>query len=197
MAEKGANHDSLARVLWEQTRQQGYVHLYTGDGKGKTTAALGLALRALGRGRRVAIIQFLKRTSIKTGELVFAERMGTPSFTVSQYGASRFATREEREKVEASGQTVERGWRRAREMAASGGYDLLVLDEVTHIVKNGQLPLEDLLKLVRNRSASLELVLTGRHAPPELIDACDYVTEMKEIKHPFHLGVRAREGTEY
>ncbi len=197
MAGKGANQETLARVLWEQTRKQGLAHLYTGDGKGKTTAALGLALRAFGRNRGVAIIQFLKRTSIKTGELVFAEKMGTPSFTINQFGASRFATREEQEKVAASGQTVERGWQLARELAASSQHDLLVLDEVTHIVKNGQVPLAELLELVRTRAAFLELVLTGRQAPPALIKACDYVTEMREIKHPFNRGIRAREGTEY
>ncbi len=197
MAGRRANHDTLARVLWEQTRQQGFVHLYTGDGKGKTTAALGLALRALGRDRRVAVIQFLKRTSIKTGELVFAEKMGTPSFTIQQFGASHFASPQERQKVAASGQTVERGWRRARELAGNGKHDLLVLDEVTHIVKNGQISLDELLELISNKAASLELVLTGRHAPPELIEACDYVTEMREIKHPFNRGIRARAGTEY
>ncbi|MEW6020206.1 MAG: cob(I)yrinic acid a,c-diamide adenosyltransferase, partial [Pseudomonadota bacterium] len=95
MSERGAPSDPLARVIWEQTRRQGLVHLYTGDGKGKTTAALGLALRALGRDRMVAIVQFLKRTKLKTGEVVFAEKLGGP-LKIMQFGASRFATREER-----------------------------------------------------------------------------------------------------
>ncbi|MHB9052576.1 MAG: cob(I)yrinic acid a,c-diamide adenosyltransferase [Thermoleophilia bacterium] len=190
------DHDRLARVLWEQARGQGLVHLYTGNGKGKTTAALGLALRALGRDRKVAVVQFLKRTSVKTGEMVFAEKMGGP-LTIRQFGASRFATREEKLAVEESGQTVARGWEVARGLVTRGEHDLVVLDEITHVVKNGQIPLEDLIGLVKGKTPSVELVLTGRHAPPELLEVCDYVTEMKEIKHPYHNGVRAREGTEF
>jgi cob(I)alamin adenosyltransferase len=82
-------------------------------------------------------------------------------------------------------------------MVRGGGYDLVVLDEVTHLVKNGQVSLAELVDLIRNKARSLELVLTGRYAPAELIEVCDYVTEMKEIKHPFQNGVRARAGTEY
>ncbi|MDO8735811.1 MAG: cob(I)yrinic acid a,c-diamide adenosyltransferase [Thermoleophilia bacterium] len=189
-------HDRLARVLWEQARGQGLVHLYTGNGKGKTTAALGLALRALGRDRKVVIIQFLKRTTVMTGEMVFAEKMGGP-LKIRQFGASRFATREEQKSVEESGQTVERGWEFAREMASSAENDLVVLDEITHVVKNGQIALKDLISLVKDKARSVELVLTGRYAPPELQEVCDYVTEMREIKHPYHNGVRAREGTEF
>lgn len=197
--ETGSNyedHDRLARVLWEQARTQGLVHLYTGNGKGKTTAALGLALRALGRDRRVAVIQFLKRTTVMTGEMVFAEKLDGP-LTIMQFGASRFATKQEKQAVEASGQTVKRGWEVAQELVTKGEHDLVVLDEITHVVKNGEIPLEGLIDLVSNKAPSVELVLTGRYAPPELIAVCDYVTEMKEIKHPFHSGVRAREGTEY
>ncbi|MHB9111944.1 MAG: cob(I)yrinic acid a,c-diamide adenosyltransferase [Thermoleophilia bacterium] len=189
-------HDRLARVLWEQARRQGLVHLYTGNGKGKTTAALGLALRALGRDRKVVVIQFLKRTSVMTGEMVFAQKMDAP-LTIMQFGASRFATREEKKAVEDSGQTVERGWQVARDMASSEENDLVVLDEITHVVKNGRIPLEDLISLVKNKARSVELVLTGRYAPLELQEVCDYVTEMREIKHPYHDGVKAREGTEF
>lgn len=190
------DHNRLARVLWEQARRQGLVHLYTGNGKGKTTAALGLALRALGRDRKVAVIQFLKRTTIMTGEMVFAEKMGGP-LTIRQFGASRFATKQEQRAVEESGYTVERGWEVARELVTAGEHDLVVLDEITHVVKNGQIKLADLIDLVRHKARSVELVLTGRYAPPELIGVCDYVTEMREIKHPYHDGVSAREGTEY
>lgn len=189
-------HDRLARVLWEQARRQGLVHLYTGNGKGKTTAALGLALRALGRDRRVVVIQFLKRTTVMTGEMVFAEKLDGP-LTIRQYGASRFATKQEKAAVEESGQTVERGWEYAREMASSPENDLVVLDEITHVVKNGGISLEDLISLVRNKVRSVELVLTGRYAPPELQEVCDYVTEMREVKHPYHNGIKAREGTEF
>lgn len=184
----------LAQVIWEQTRRQGLVHLYTGNGKGKTTAALGLALRALGRDRKVVVIQFLKRT--RTGEMVFAEKMRAP-LTISQFGASRFATREEKQDVVDSGQTVERGWQVARELVAAGGHDLVILDEVTHVVKQKTVPLAQLIEMIKGKPPQLELVLTGRYAPPGLLVVCDYVTDMKEIKHPFHNGIRAREGTEY
>ena len=188
--------DSLARVIWEQTRRQRLVHLYTGDGKGKTTAALGLALRALGRDRKVVIVQFLKRTKVKTGEVIFAQKMDCP-LTIMQFGASRFATREEKEDAERSGETVERGWQVARELVRKGEHDLVVLDEVTHVVKTGKVPLKELVELIRNKAATVELVITGRYAPPELASVCDYITEMKEIKHPFKSGIRAREGTEF
>lgn len=198
MTEKnnGSDGDSLARVIWEQTRTQRLVHLYTGNGKGKTTAALGLALRALGRDRKVAVIQFLKRTRIKTGEVIFAEKTDCP-LTIMQFGASRFATREEKQEAEESGETVERGWQVAQELVRRGEHDLIVLDEVTHVVKSGKVPLAGLIELIREKADSVELVITGRYAPPELAAVCDYITEMKEIKHPFHTGIRAREGTEY
>ncbi|RJQ46713.1 MAG: cob(I)yrinic acid a,c-diamide adenosyltransferase [Gaiellales bacterium] len=198
MAEKhsGTDGDSLARVIWEQTRRQRLVHLYTGNGKGKTTAALGLALRALGRDRKVAVVQFLKRTKVKTGEVIFAEKTDYP-LTIMQFGASRFATREEKEEAEQSGETVEKGWRVARELVLKGEHDLVVLDEVTHVVKSGKVPLAELIGLIRDKAETVELVITGRYAPPELAAVCDYITEMKEIKHPFKSGIRAREGTEF
>ncbi len=190
------DHDRLARVIWEQTRRQGLVHLYTGDGKGKTTAALGLALRALGHDRKVAVLQFFKRTKLKTGELLFVERFDGP-ITIRQFGASRFATVEEKRMVVESGETVERGWELAQMLAIKGDHDLLVLDEVTHAVRSGKVPLAELVRTIENKAPFLELVLTGRHAPPELVEVCDYVTEMREVKHPFRDGIRAREGTEY
>lgn len=190
------NHEQFARIVWEQTRKQGLVHLYTGNGKGKTTAALGLALRALGRDRKVAIIQFLKRTSFKTGEMLFTEKLDGP-LTIRRFGASRFATPEEQREAEESGQTVALGWEIARELVRAGEHDLVILDEITHVVKQGQVPLEEVIDLVNKKAPLMELVLTGRYAPPGLIDVCDYVTEMKELKHPFQSGVRAREGTEY
>lgn len=198
MAERNenTNGDSLARVIWEQTRTQRLVHLYTGNGKGKTTAALGLALRALGRDRKVAIVQFLKRTRFKTGEVIFAEKMDCP-LTIMRFGASRFASPEEKEDAESSGETVEKGWRVAGELVRKGEHDLVVLDEITLVVKYGKVSLEELIRLIRDKADSVELVITGRYAPEELTAVCDYITEMKEIKHPFKSGVRAREGTEY
>lgn len=193
---KEEHDEGLARILWERTRSQGLVHLYTGNGKGKTTAALGLALRALGRGRKVAIVQFLKRTSYKTGEIMFAERMDEP-FTINRFGASRFASAAEKREVETSGQTVARGWEMARKLAATGQHDLLVLDEITHVVKQKLVPLPELIELIKTKNVSMELVLTGRYAPEGLEEVCDYVTEMREVKHPFHNGIRAREGTEF
>lgn len=193
---ENSNHERFDRMVWEQTRKPGLVHLYTGNGKGKTTAALGLALRALGRERQVAIIQFLKRTSFKTGEMLFIEKLDGP-LTIRRFGASRFASPEEHCEVEESGQTVALGWEIAQELVREGRHDLVVLDEITHVVKQGQVPLEEVIDLVNHKPSSMEMVLTGRYATEALMDVCDYVTEMKEIKHPFQSGVRAREGTEY
>lgn len=193
----GENNDERLAEAWEQERKPGLVHLYTGNGKGKTTAALGLALRALGRGRKVAIVQFLKRMrQRKTGELLFAEKMDLP-LTIRQFGAASFAPQEVKDWVEQSGQTVQLGWQVALELVAGGQYDLVVLDEITHVVKGGQVALAGLIELIENKPEATELVLTGRYAPPGLIDVCNYVTEMKEIKHPFRDGICAREGTEY
>jgi cob(I)alamin adenosyltransferase len=171
---------------------KGYVQVYTGDGKGKTTAAMGLAFRAAGRGRRTFVAQFLKGRP--TGEIEAAKKLA-PLVTIEQFGREGFLTAE-------SGPAAEdialagAGLDRAREVLLSGEYDIVVLDEVNTAVHFKVLPEAAVLELLALRPATVELVLTGRYAPASFIERADLVTEMRAVKHYFHAGVPAREGIE-
>jgi cob(I)alamin adenosyltransferase len=170
----------------------GYIQVYTGNGKGKTTAALGLALRAAGRGFRTYIAQFLKGRP--TGEIEAAKRLA-PLIRIEQFGRQGFITikegpgDEDRERAAA-------GLARAREAMLSGEYRIVVLDEVSTAVHFKILPERDVLNLIDRRPAGVELVLTGRYAPASFIERADLVTEMTPVKHYFDRGVKAREGIE-
>ncbi len=169
---------------------RGYVQLYTGDGKGKTTAALGLALRASGSGLRTYIGQFMKGQAC--GETrALAQH---PLITLEQYGDVLCIRREEVTAEHLA--QAQRGLATAREAMLSGDYDLVVLDEVNVAVWFGVLALQDVLALLDERPRQVELVLTGRKAPQALIDRADLVTEMREIKHYYVQGVEARVGIE-
>lgn len=173
----------------EEVEAKGLTIVYTGDGKGKTTAAFGLALRALGRGRRVKVIQFLKGRP--SGE-VMAARRWLPLLSIEQAGGEswvdpRALSPEDRRKAAA-------GWDSARAAVSSGEWDVVVLDELNVAVRYGLIPLTEVLEMVRQKPSAVDLVFTGRGAPPELIEVADLVTEMREIKHPFHRGIPARRG---
>ncbi len=171
---------------------QGYIQVYTGNGKGKTTAALGLAFRAAGRGFRTYIAQFLKGQP--TGEIEAAKRLA-PLIRIEQFGREGFITFKDGPDDE----DVERaavGLARARETMLTGEYRIVVLDEVNTAVHLKILSEADVLALIDRRPAAVELVLTGRWAPASFIDRADLVTEMTEIKHYFSRGVAAREGIE-
>ncbi|HSA96432.1 MAG TPA: cob(I)yrinic acid a,c-diamide adenosyltransferase [Acidobacteriota bacterium] len=170
----------------------GYVEVYTGDGKGKTTAALGLALRAAGRGFRTYIAQFLKAQP--TGEIEAAKRLA-PLVRIEQFGRPGFIT------VTAGpgDEDLERartGLARALEAMLSGDYEIIVLDEINTAVHFEILSEKDVLDFLEKRPAAVELVLTGRYAPASFIEKADLVTEMKAVKHYFDRGVKAREGIE-
>ena len=170
----------------------GYVHVYTGDGKGKTTAALGLALRAAGRGFRTYIAQLLKAQP--TGEIEAVAKLA-PLIRIEQFGREGFIT----VKDGPGDEDVERakaGLAKAREAMLSGAYRIIVLDEVNTAVHFKVLPEKDVLDLIDERPAAIELVLTGRYAPASFVDRADLVTEMKAVKHYFDRGVKAREGIE-
>ncbi|AEH25387.1 cob(I)yrinic acid a,c-diamide adenosyltransferase [Pyrococcus yayanosii] len=168
----------------------GLVHIYTGDGKGKTTAALGLALRMLGSGGRVIIIQFMKAPGVY-GEYHMAERCG---FRIESYGPPKFVHgRPEPDDIEAAKRALER----AKEVVASGEWDLVILDEICVALGFGMLDVEEVEALITKKASNTELVLTGRYCPEELFELADYVTEMREIKHPYHRGITARKGVEY
>ncbi len=170
---------------------KGIVMLFTGDGKGKTTAALGAAVRAAGHGAEVLIIQFMKGRLY--GELTAVEKLD--NLTIEQYGRDEFVDPKDPEKIDV--ELAEKGWARALEAVASDPPSLLVLDEINIAVSFGLIPLESVVDFVRNRPDGLDLILTGRYAARELIDIADTVTEMKEIKHHYNAGVQMRKGIEY
>jgi len=170
----------------------GYVQVYTGNGKGKTTAAMGLAFRAAGRGFKTYIAQFLKAQP--TGEIEAAKRLA-PLIRIEQFGREGFITVKDGPDDEDVSRAAE-GLARAREAMLSGEYRIVVLDEVNTAVHFRILPEAEVLALIDRRPAAVELVLTGRYAPTSFIDRADLVTEMTEIKHYFNQGVKAREGIE-
>jgi len=169
---------------------KGYIQLYTGDGKGKTTAALGLALRASGRGLHTYIGQFMKGQ--RYGEIEALR--DHPTIILEQYGSPRCIRREEVTTQHIA--EAQEGLERAREAMLSGDYDLVVLDEVNISIWFGVLETEDVLALLDEKPEQVEVVLTGRRAPQALIDRADLVTEMREVKHYYQQGVKARIGIE-
>lgn len=168
------------------------IHVYTGEGKGKTTAAVGLALRAAGGGRPAVIIRFLKG-NLPSGEVKALERFGR--VRVYGFGSGRRLGPGEtspRDRGEA-----QRGWRKACGILKSRFSGVLVLDEINCVLAAGLLGPEEVADRIKRAGARMEVVLTGRDAPPEIMEAAEYVTEMKEVRHPYRGGVGARNGVEY
>lgn len=174
-------------------KNSGFIHLYCGDGKGKTTAALGLAIRALGSGFRVVFVQFLK--SHATGELISLERL--PDITVlrGKEGTSfSFAMSEEEKKKTALHHTE--NLKKAIELAVSGNCDMLILDEAVGAYNRNLIDRALLEDFIRNKPDTLELVLTGRDPAQWMADCADYVSEIRKVKHPYDRGIPARVGIE-
>ncbi|MFO7599804.1 MAG: cob(I)yrinic acid a,c-diamide adenosyltransferase [Candidatus Desulfacyla sp.] len=169
---------------------KGYVQVYTGNGKGKTTAAFGLALRAVGAGLRVFIAQFVK--DAKYSEIKAVERLDD-AITLKQFGRGHFLNREP---DEADIRCAREGLEEVRQLMCSGLYDVIILDEVNIAIYYNLISVEDLLAFMGARPDPVELVLTGRKADPRIIEAADLVTEMVEVKHYYHQGVKARVGIE-
>ncbi|KWT83679.1 cob(I)yrinic acid a,c-diamide adenosyltransferase [Candidatus Magnetominusculus xianensis] len=168
----------------------GKVQVYTGDGKGKTTAAVGLSVRALGAGLRVFFAQFIKsrESSEFTALAAFGERFCLRRFGMGfVWGAP---SQEDKDAAQA-------GLLQARESMLSSTYDIVVLDEINVAISCGLISSKDIVELIKDRPDGVELVLTGRGAPEEITAAADLVTELKEIKHYYHSGVKARKGIEY
>jgi cob(I)alamin adenosyltransferase len=169
----------------------GRIIIYTGDGKGKSTAAFGSALRASGHGLKTAVLQFIK------GEWDYGETTaltGLSGVEVTRIGSGFTWLAEDPAQPRL---VAEEAWRVARELALSDRYDLLVLDELTHAISEDYVSVEDVLALLNEKPARLSVIITGRAAPMELIDAADTVTEMRRVKHAFDRGVPARRGIEY
>jgi cob(I)alamin adenosyltransferase len=169
---------------------KGYVQVYTGDGKGKTTAAIGLSVRAIGAGLRVFLAQFVK--GMVYSELKSLERF-SPQLIVKQYGRAQFVHNKPTEEDIAAARA---GYEEVRKIVTSGKYDLVILDEANIAVHFKMLSVEDLLRIIDEKPESVELIFTGRNADPRLIERADVVTEMKEVKHYYKKGVAARPGIE-
>ncbi|MCK5216051.1 MAG: cob(I)yrinic acid a,c-diamide adenosyltransferase [Candidatus Omnitrophica bacterium] len=169
---------------------KGFIHVYTGDGKGKTTAALGLALRAIGAGLKVYIGQFIKEG--KFSELKALEKF-SQNITVEQFGRKRFVGKKI---VEEDRQAAQNGLKCVREIMRSGKYDLIILDEINIVLHYGLIDESDVIDMLKNRNEQTEVVLTGRHARENIIDCADLVTEMRKIKHYRDQGINARLGIE-
>lgn len=174
-------------------KERGLVLVFTGNGKGKTTAALGLALRAWGHDMNVLVLQFIKAR--QCGEHLAALRM-QPGLEIRPLGQG-FINLANPEEMARQQQAAREALSTIESAMLSGEYRLIILDEILYALKYGLIQLPDVLALLENKPGSLHLVLTGRDAPPEIIERADLVTEMKEIKHPFQQGIPAQKGIEY
>jgi len=177
-----------------QEHTRGLLMVHTGNGKGKTTCALGLMMRAAGRGLKCCMVQFMKSRNDRYGEHVAAEKLGIEVHTMGD--GFTWDTKNPDQDIKTARDT----WELCVDKLTSGDYDMLVFDELVYVISYNWLPLEEILEEIRKARTSqpaLHIVVTGRDAPQELIDAADLVTEMKEIKHPFTAGIRAQQGIEF
>jgi len=178
--------------------EKGLVQIYTGDGKGKTTAAFGLAVRSAGRGGKVLIYQFLKPAKLELGERLAIEKSGL-AITIDCLDTQwdMFESFDDSDTLAKTRAEITRELERIAESAKDREYDAIILDELVFCVAKGLARIEDVKKLIKGRDGAVEIVMTGREATDELIELADLVTEMKKIKHPFDKGINARKGIEY
>jgi cob(I)alamin adenosyltransferase len=182
---------TITRAGAAKPTKKGLIIVHTGDGKGKTTAALGIALRACGYGMKVIMLQFFKG-KWKYGELRSAPKLGTLEIQPMGQGFTW-----ESKDVEVDKAMVRAAWQAAKEKILSGNYDIVILDEINYALSYGFLPVEDIVDFLKNKPAMLHVILTGRDAKPEIIEIADLVTEMRQIKHPFEQGISAQKGIEF
>lgn len=168
---------------------KGFVHIYTGDGKGKTTCAFGLAARCAGYGKKVKIFQFLK--AMPTGEISSLEKIGVEIVRINSCENFYYDMTDEEKQLTKT--EVEKHIYNI----FSAKYDLIILDEIICVVKNGIISIDKIIEIIKNKPENTELVLTGRSMPRELLEYADYVSEIKCIKHPFSKGIEAREGIDF
>jgi cob(I)alamin adenosyltransferase len=177
-----------------QTRsgsQKGLVIVNTGNGKGKTTAALGVLFRAWGRGRRVCMLQFIKATTSNYGENKAAKRLGIEIIPMGD-GFTWLSDDIEKDKA-----TARQCWELCRQKILSGEYDIVILDEMTYTLSYGWLDVNEVIEVLKQRDPAMHIIITGRNALPELVEYADLVTEMTEVKHPYSQGIKAQKGIEF
>ena len=172
-------------------KSKGYIHVYTGNGKGKTTAALGLALRAVGAGKKVFFAQFVKG---KIYSEIEATRKFVPAITIKQYGLGCFIVEEP---TDADIQAARKGLTEVADILKSEKYDVVVLDEANIALYYQLFSTDEFLDILQNKKQETEIVITGRYAPPELIEMAELVTDMQEVKHYYTKGIKARKGIEF
>lgn len=174
--------------------KKGLVQIYTGDGKGKTTAAIGQGIRSAGYGLNVVMVQFLKGGY--TGELSTIDKIN--NFNIFRFEKERdFVWNLSKPEIEELRKEIRTGYEFIKKIVDEGSYDVLIVDEIMGAHYNKFITTDEIIYLIKNKKESMELVLTGRDVPQEVIDLADLVTEMKMIKHPFEKGIAAREGIEY
>ena len=172
--------------------EKGLTQVYTGDGKGKTSAAFGLALRAIGRGLKVYVVQFIKG-GFDYGELHIVDNL--PNLKLKAFGRGKFVTEIPPTKKDVK--LAKEAFNLAEKVVNSKEYDLVILDEINVALNLKLVDVDEVIHLIGNKPKHVELILTGRYAPPEIIEVADLVTEMKEIKHPYTQGIPPRKGIEY
>jgi cob(I)alamin adenosyltransferase len=191
--EKAARRKAAkAKILATKTEERGLVIVHTGTGKGKSTAAFGLVLRALGHGMRVGIVQFVKG-AWATGERTVLARF-PDLVTMRAMGEGFTWETQDRARDIAAARAA---WEAAKAMLADPAYRLILLDELNIVLRYDYLPVEEVVAALKDKPRDLHVVVTGRNAKPELIDVADLVTEMKLVKHPFRAGVKAQAGIEF
>jgi cob(I)alamin adenosyltransferase len=172
--------------------ERGLVIVITGNGKGKTTAAFGQALRAIGQGYRVFVLQFMKGR--KYGEFIAAEKY-LPRLTIRMSGLDSFVMRDNPAAIDI--ELAQKGLAEAKKAINSGKYDLVILDEINVALDFKLISLPEVIELIKNKPPALDLILTGRYAPLEIIELADTVSEVKEVKHHYEAGIKDRAGIEY
>ena len=172
---------------------KGFIQCYTGEGKGKTTAALGLALRAAGHNKKIIIFQFMKG-QINYGELESVKKL-YPNIKIIQCGRKEFVSKEKPEEIDIK--LAKDCWNKAKKTIFSNTYDIIVLDELNVALDFKLLQIDEVISTLKNRPENVEIIVTGRYAPEEIIEISDLVTEMKEIKHYYNKGIPEREGFEF
>jgi len=171
--------------------EKGFIHVYTGNGKGKTTAAIGLGIRATGEGLTVYMIQFMKGR--RYSEIDALDRI--QNFTVVQFGRDEFVLKENPEQIDID--LARKGFEQAKKIINKGEHDVVILDEINVAVDYNLIPLNDVLQLLEEKPKKVELILTGRYASPEVVKQADIVSEILEIKHHYQNGIESRKGIDW